>query len=271
MGKKINPLAFRPDFKKCQWFTSNKRHFALKILEDYQIRKIANEIIGERLFVDIDIERIGDKTNILINTHKPSVVIMEKNDKEPLIEKYKKTLNKKIFNGKAFQVLISEVTKPEINCIVIANNIAEQLEARAGAKISMKRAMNSFMRNCPNGGIRIICSGRVGGAEIARSEKVQEGKMPLASIKANVKMSIGVAHTVYGTVSVKVYTYIPKEYNESSKRYDNYKDKKPFKKPYSKREETTNGDGDMSKKRYENKKIDVDEIISKNIENKGVE
>lgn len=260
MGKKINPLAFRPNFKKCQWFTSNKRHFAIKVLEDYQIRKIAEDIIGIRLFVDISIERIGDKTNILINTHKPSVIIMSKNEKEPLIEKYKKELNKKIFNGKTFQVLISEVMKPEINYIVIANNIAEQLEARTGAKIAMKRAMSSFIRSCPNGGIRIICSGRVGGAEIARSEKVQEGKMPLASIKANVRMAIGVAHTVYGTVSVKVYTYIPRDYTESSKKYDQNRERKVFRKSYDKKDGIVNTEVDTIK----NTNTDVSSHIENN-------
>jgi small subunit ribosomal protein S3 len=232
MGKKVNPLAMRPNFRQCQWFTSNKRHFAIKVLEDYQIRNLAKEVIGERLFVDINIERIGDKTNIVVNTHKPSIIIMNKDGKQALIEKYKKKLNDKIFNGRIFQVLISEVFKPETNCIIIAHNIAEQLEMRMSTKLCMKRAMNYFLRTVPNGGIRIICSGRVGGAEIARSEKVQEGKMPLASIKSNIQMAISVAHTVYGTVSVKVYTYLPKDsVNNEFKRYDN-KDRKFVKKQF---------------------------------------
>lgn len=214
MGKKVNPLAMRPNFKKCQWFTSNKRHFASKILEDCMIRKLANEVIGERLFADLSIERIGEQTNITLNTHKPGVLVGGKDKKNPLIEVYKKHLNDKIFHGKPFQVSLFEIFKPEINAMIVANNIAEQLELRMSTKSCMKKAMGYFLRSCPNGGIKILCSGRVGGAEIARREKVQEGKMPLASIKADVSMAIAVAHTVYGTVSVRVYTYIPKDFTE---------------------------------------------------------
>jgi small subunit ribosomal protein S3 len=219
MGKKVNPLAMRPNFKKCQWFTSNKRHFASKILEDCMIRKLANEFIGERLFADLSIERIGEQTNITINTHKPGMLIGGKDKKTPLIEIYKKQLSSKVFNSKPFQVSLFEIFKPEINPIIIGNNIAEQLESRMSTKSCMKKAISYFLRSCPNGGIKVVCSGRVGGAEIARREKVQEGKMPLASIKADVSMAIAVAHTIYGTVSVRVYVYIPKDFSEFKKVY----------------------------------------------------
>lgn len=217
MGKKVNPLAMRPNFKKCQWFTSNKRYFASKVLEDCMIRKLANEFIGERLFADLSIERIGEQTNITINTHKPGTLVGTKDKKIPLIEVYKKQLNEKIFKGKPFQVLLFEIFKPEINPIIIGNNVAEQLELRMSTKSCMKKAIGYFLRSCPNGGIKIVCSGRVGGAEIARKEKAQEGKMPLASIKADVSMAIAVAHTIYGTVSVRVYVYIPKDFVEFKK------------------------------------------------------
>jgi small subunit ribosomal protein S3 len=207
----------RPNFKKCQWFTSNKRHFASKVLEDCMIRKLAIEFIGERLFADLSIERIGEQTNITLNTHKPGAVIGGKDKKVPVIEIYKKQLNDKVFHGKPFQVSLSEIFKPEINPNIVANNIAEQLELRMSTKSCMKKAMGYFLRSCPTGGIKIVCSGRVGGAEIARREKVQEGKMPLASIKADVSMAIAVAHTVYGTVSVRVYIYIPKDFVEFKK------------------------------------------------------
>jgi ribosomal protein S3 len=124
----------------------------------------------------------------------------------------------------------------------------------------MKRAMNYFLRTCSNGGIRIICSGRVGGAEIARSEKVQEGKMPLASIKSNVQMAISVAHTVYGTVSVKVYTYIPKDYVPDFRKYDNNKDKKFVRKPFFNKGKNT---GET------NTPIENIENVDNNTENKG--
>ena len=237
MGKKVNPLALRPNFVKCQWFTSNKREFAKKVLEDCQIRQLAKEVIGERLFADLSLERIGNQTNITINTHKPGIIVGAKEGKVSFIEKYKKQLEKKIFNGKSFQVLISEILKPELNPIIVANNVAEQLELRMNTKSCMKKAISYFIRNCPQGGIRIICSGRVGGAEIARREKIQEGKMPLSSIKASVSMAIGVAHTVYGTVSVKVYVYIPKDFQEFKRtfygdrngdRKDLNKKRKPF-------------------------------------------
>jgi small subunit ribosomal protein S3 len=227
MGNKINPLAMRPEFSQCQWFTTNKRHFAINILKDYKIRSLAEDVIGIRLFVNINIERIGEKTNIVINTHKPSAIIMSKNGKDPLVETYKKKLNEKVFENKPFQVLISEVHRTETNCTVIAHNIAEQLEMRASTKSCMKKAVNQFLRSVRNGGIKIICKGRINGAEIARIEKIQEGKMPLASIKCEIKMYNAVAHTVYGTVSVKVFTYIPKDMD--FKKYDN-KDKNFFRK-----------------------------------------
>jgi len=233
MGKKVNPLAMRPNFKKCQWFTSNKRHFAQNVLEDYNIRELAAKTIGFRLYADLVIARIGtrrgNQTTITINTHKPSAIVGSRDNKVPLIDEYKKALQKHIFQERPFNVLLVEIYKPELNAIIIANNLAEQIEARASVKNVMKKAMNYFHRSCLRGGIKIVCSGRVGGAEIARTEKVQEGKMPLASIKADIQMHIAVAHTVYGTVSVKVLVYIPPGFTDfKEKPYFDYQDKRRF-------------------------------------------
>lgn len=223
MGKKVNPLAMRPDFAnitRCKWFVSNKRHFAKNIIEDCHIREIAKDVMGERLFAEIFIERIGGQTNITIHTHKPGVIVSARDNKIALIEEYKKKLITKIFYERPFQVFLSEILRPELNAIIVANNIAEQLENRMSTKSCMKKAMMTFSRNCSymKGGIRIVCSGRVGGAEIARKEKVQEGKMPLASIKSDIQMAIRVAHTVYGTVSVRVYIFLPKDFNDFRER-----------------------------------------------------
>lgn len=218
MGKKVNPLAMRGDFSKtCQWFTTNKRKFAQYVQDDYMIRKLANEVFGRRI-ADLFIERTGEKTTITVNSHRPGLILGSRDNKTSLIDTYKKVLNEKVFKGTSFQVSISEIHKPEINPIIIANDIAELLEDRAIAKRCMKRAISNFKRSMPNGGIDIQCAGRVGGAEIARTERNREGKMPLSSIKENVQMHIAEAHTKKGIVSVRVSVYLPSEYSEVKER-----------------------------------------------------
>jgi ribosomal protein S3 len=276
MGKKVNPSAMRPDFQKCQWFTSNKKDYAKNILQDFLIRELAGKIINSRLFSHLSIKRVYDqndaiKTEITIHTHKPGMLAgtpkvilprsigqvkpkgikrrekrerkIEQYNKIPLIERFKMALREKIFPPviisplivknitqtlpettflPSFQVLIVEVLHPELNAIIIANNMAEQIENRVSVKSVMKKHSSYFKRMCAEGGIKITCSGRIGGAEIARKEKIQLGKMPLTSIKEYVEKAIAVAHTVYGTVSIQILIYIPAHFSvHFANRYSN--------------------------------------------------
>lgn len=210
MGKKVNPLAMRPDFKYSVWFTTNPKLIGQYINEDYKIRQLGAKVLGKLNYAQIGIERIGMQTNIKIYTHKPGLLVGGRDNRVPLIEEYKKQIKTKILPNTPFVVLIDDYKiKAESSPVIIANNLAKNVEDRMNYKSISKRTLGSFMRIHPDGGIRIVWKGRINGTDIARVEKFQDGKMPTSSIKENVEFAYAVAHTTVGTVTVRVYTYTP--------------------------------------------------------------
>ena len=203
MGQKVNPHGLRVGVIKdwdSRWYARNDKVGDL-IVEDYNIRKFLNETLYSAVVPKIEIERDSSKVRIFIHCARPGVVI-GKGGAE--IERLRQTLEKKI--GKPVALSIVEVRSPDINAQLVAENIASQLERRIGFRRAMKNAMGRAMRMGARG-IKIMCSGRIGGAEIARTEQYHEGTIPLQTLRADIEYGFAEAATTYGRIGVKVWIY----------------------------------------------------------------
>jgi len=202
MGQKVNPIALRLGINKTwdsRWYAD--RDYARLLHEDINIRKYLKKSLNAAGISKIVIERPSKKAIISIHTARPGIVIGKKGAD---IEKIKKDLSK--FTRDDVQINIVEIRKPEIDSTLVAEGIAQQLERRVAFRRAMKRAVQSAMRLGALG-IRINCSGRLGGAEIARMEWYREGQVPLHTLRADVDYGIASAHTTYGVIGVKVWIY----------------------------------------------------------------
>lgn len=203
MGQKINPIGLRIGINKTwdsRWFMDGKE-FAAKLHEDLKIRKYIKSKLGAAGIARIVIERPAKKARITIHTARPGVVIGKKGAD---IDKIKKDIER--FTKDEVHVNIVEIRKPELDATLIAEAIAQQLERRIAFRRAMKRSVQSAMRLGALG-IRINCSGRLGGAEIARMEWYREGRVPLHTLRADVDYGIATAHTAYGTIGLKVWVF----------------------------------------------------------------
>ena len=203
MGQKVNPHGLRVGVIKdwdSRWYARNEKVGDL-IVEDYNIRKFLKETLYSAGVPKIEIERDSSKVRIFIHCARPGVVI-GKGGAE--IERLRQTLEKKI--GKPVALSIVEVRSPDINAQLVAENIASQLERRIGFRRAMKNAMGRAMRMGARG-IKIMCSGRIGGAEIARTEQYHEGTIPLQTLRADIEYGFAEAATTYGRIGVKVWIY----------------------------------------------------------------
>ena len=203
MGQKVNPHGLRVGVIKdwdSKWYAEGK-DFADCLVEDYEIRTFLKKKLYNAGVSKIDIERASDRVKVILYTAKPGVVI-GKGGAE--IEKIKAELEKK--TGKKMLVDIKEVKRPDKDAQLVAENIAQQLENR----VSFRRAMKSCMgRSMKAGalGIKAACSGRLGGADIARTEFYSEGTIPLQTLRADIDYGFAEADTTYGKVGVKVWIY----------------------------------------------------------------
>jgi len=203
MGQKINPIGLRLGINKTwdsRWFAAGN-DFSSKLHEDICIRKYLKKNLGSAGISRIIIERPTKKARITIHTARPGVVIGKKGAD---IEKIKKDLNK--FTRDEVHLNIVEIRKPEIDATLIAESIAQQLERRIAFRRAMKRAVQSALRLGALG-IRINCSGRLGGNEIARMEWYREGRVPLHTLRADVDYGIASALTTYGIIGIKVWVF----------------------------------------------------------------
>ncbi len=202
MGQKVNPIGLRLGVNKTwdsRWYADGD--YADKLHEDIKIRKYLKKKLGSAGIARIVIERPSKKAHISIHTARPGVVIGKKGAD---IEKMKKDLES--FTRDEVQLNIVEVRKPELDASLIAEGIAQQLERRVAFRRAMKRAVQSAMRLGAEG-IRINCSGRLGGAEIARMEWYREGRVPLHTLRADVDYGLGQAYTTYGVIGIKVWVF----------------------------------------------------------------
>lgn len=202
MGQKVNPVGFRLLNKK-NWESNwcDKKNYATKLFIDITIRNFIKKNYSHCGIGSVVIERPSDRINLIIKTSKPGVLIGKKGlDIEKINLAVEKIASCKV------DVKIVEIDKPDINSSLVAQNIAKQLEGRAAFKKAMKKAMQSAMKYGALG-IKISCSGRLGGAEIARTEWYKEGSIPLHTLRCNIDYAIANAHTTYGVIGIKVWIY----------------------------------------------------------------
>ncbi len=203
MGQKVNPVGLRLGINRTwdsRWYATGASYGQL-LHEDIKIREYLKKRLLQAGVSKVIIERPAKKARVTIHTARPGVVIGKKGAD---IEVIRKELQK--MTGNEVHLNIVEIRKPEIDAHLVAENIAQQLERRVAFRRAMKRAVQAAMRLGAEG-IKITCSGRLGGAEIARVEWYREGRVPLHTLRADVDYGEGTAFTTYGTCGVKVWIF----------------------------------------------------------------
>ena len=199
MGQKVNPIGLRLGGIKTwrsQWFS--EKNYSELLHEDVKIRKFLKEKLYHAGISRIEIERAASKAKINIHAARPGIIIGKKGSE---IEKLKKDLDGITKSEVIINIL--EVRKPEIDAQLVAENVAQQLERRVAFRRAMKKCVTSAMKFGAKG-IRVNCGGRLGGAEMARSEWYREGRVPLHTLRADIDCGFTEAHTAYGLIGVKV-------------------------------------------------------------------
>jgi small subunit ribosomal protein S3 len=203
MGQKVNPIGLRLGVNRTwdsRWF-ANKGEYGRLLHEDMQIRRTLMEDLRQAAVSKIVIERPHKKCRVTVHSARPGIVIGKKGaDIEKLRRKVSKLTESEV------HINIVEVRKPEIDATLVATSIAQQLERRVAFRRAMKRAVQSAMRLGAEG-IRISCGGRLGGAEIARTEWYREGRVPLHTLRADIDYGQATANTAYGSCGVKVWVF----------------------------------------------------------------
>ena len=202
MGQKVNPIGLRLGIVKTwesRWYAG--KNYSEYILEDYNIRKFIKEKLYHAGISRIEIERSSKHVRLRIFTARPGIVIGKKGAEIALL---KKELEKLVSHE--VMIDIQEVRKPEIDAQLVAENIALQIVRRVAFRRAMKRGISSAMRFGAEG-IKIICSGRLGGAEMARTEQYREGRVPLHTLRADIDYGFINAFTTYGVVGIKVFIF----------------------------------------------------------------
>ena len=202
MGQKTHPIGFRLGINKTwssNWF--DERHFADKLLQDVAIRKyiMSRKAYQNAGIARIEIERHPRTVVLTLHTARPGHVIGKKGqDVERLREELKLKFDNEV------QVNIMEIKKPELVAQLVADSVARQLEGRVSFRRAMKKTIQATMRNGAEG-IKIMCSGRLGGAEMSRTERYKEGRIPLHTLRADIDYALSEARTTYGVIGVKVW------------------------------------------------------------------
>ncbi len=202
MGQKVNPIGLRLGINSTwdsRWFADG--NYAELLHEDLKIRSFLLKRLSQAGVSKVLIERPAKKARVTIHTARPGVVIGKKGVD---IENLRREISK--MTGSEAHLNIVEIRKPEIDAQLVAENVSQQMERRVSIRRAMKRVVQAAMR-MGAGGIRINCAGRLGGAEIARTQWYREGRVPLHTLRANVDYGEATAHTTYGTCGVKVWIY----------------------------------------------------------------
>ena len=202
MGQKVNPIGLRLGIVKTwesKWFGG--KNYAEYILEDYRLRRFIKAKIYHAGVSRIEIERSAKRIRLRIYTSRPGIVIGKKGAE---ISQLKKEIEK--MTSREILIDIQEVRKPELDAQLVAENVALQIERRVAFRRAMKRGVSSAMRFGALG-VKIICSGRLGGAEMARTEWYREGRVPLHTLRADIDYGFIEARTTYGIIGVKVFIF----------------------------------------------------------------
>jgi small subunit ribosomal protein S3 len=216
MGQKVNAIGLRVGINRTwdsRWYSD--RNYASMLADDLEIRRFLMKRLAQAGVSRIVIERPAKKARITIYSARPGVVIGKKGTE---IENLRRDLSK--LCGGEVHLNIVEVRKPELDARLVADNIAQQLSRRVTFRRAMKRAVQSAMRLGAQG-IRVQCGGRLGGAEIARTEWYREGRVPLHTLRANIDFGRVTAHTPYGTCGVKVWVFRGEIMEHDPMAYDN--------------------------------------------------
>jgi len=202
LGQKVNPIGFRIGIYKdwnSKWY--EEKDYAKFLHQDIKIRKFIKEKLKHAGVSKINIERTASNTRVIIHTAKPGIVIGKKGSE---IDVLKKDIVK--FAGKDINIDIQEVRKPDTDAQLVAENIALQMERRVAFRRAMKKAVTTAVKLGAKG-IKVMCAGRLGGAEIARTEWYREGRVPLHTLRADIDYGFAEAMTTYGLIGVKVWVF----------------------------------------------------------------
>lgn len=202
MGQKVNPIGFRVGITRgweSVWYA--EKNFGAQLRDDIRLRRYVKDRMKHAGVSRIIIERPADKIKVTVHTARPGVVIGKKGAE---IESLRQDLTRKF--GKDVQVYIVEIRRPEAEAQLVAENIAFQLERRIAFRRAMKRAMQGALRMGAKG-IKVQCSGRLGGADIARIEGYREGRVPLHTMRADIDYGLAEAKTTYGIIGIKVWVF----------------------------------------------------------------
>lgn len=202
MGQKVNPLGLRLNITRTWdsiWYAN--KDYAQNLIEDQKIRKFLKKRLQHAALSKIILERTGQKVRVKLFTARPGIIIGKKGSEIELLKKDLET----IINHKAV-IDIQEVRRPEADAQLVAENIAQQLVRRVAFRRAMKKSVNSALRFGVKG-IKISCSGRLGGAEMSRCEWVREGRVPLHTLRADIDYALAEAKTTYGIIGIKVWIF----------------------------------------------------------------
>ena len=234
MGQKVNPIGLRLGINttwKSRWFPAFK-DMPTAISEDYQIRKYIKKKLYFSGVSDIIIERTAKKIKVTVVSAKPGIIIGKKGAE---IEKLKSDVAK--MTNKEVLINIKEEKKPQTSAILCAENVAMQLEKRIAFRRAMKKVIQAALKSGAKG-IKIMCAGRLGGAEMARTEWYLEGRVPLHTIRANIDYGTAEAHTTYGVIGIKVWVFkgeVLHKGNKAEKNLDEMKSERPERAPRDRR------------------------------------
>lgn len=204
MGQKVNPISLRLGIIKTwdsRWF-ANKKDYGQRLQEDFRVRTYLKKRLFHAGISKIEIERSSKRIKIRIFTSRPGIVIGKKGAEIALI----KQEVSRLISKQEVVIDIQEVRKPELDAQLISENVASQLEKRVAFRRAMKRSVTSAMRLGAEG-VKIICSGRLGGAEMARTEWYKEGRIPLHTLRADIDYGVTRAQTTYGAIGIKVFLF----------------------------------------------------------------
>ncbi len=200
MGQKVNPIGIRIGYNKewkSIWFDEN--NFKEKLAEDIHLREYVNNRLPNAGISSIDIHRTSKKITIIIHTARPGIVIGKKGQE---VDQLKMELQK--LTNTNVQINVTEVKRPELDATLVGKNIAQQLEKKVSHRRAVKQAIKSSLRMGADG-IRIQVRGRIGGADMSRTEVFREGRVPLQTLRANIDYAGVVARTTYGSIGIKVW------------------------------------------------------------------
>ena len=204
MGRKVHPYGFRLKVIRdwqARWYAKKGSQYADLLAEDLKLRQFVLKEVGKAGVSKVDIERFPNQVIVTVHTAKPGIIIGRKGQQVKILREQLEALT-----AKKVKLEVEEVEKPDLEATLVADNIAQQLERRISHSRAMKRAVQQAMR-LGAGGIKIICSGRLAGSEMARRETVMEGRVPRSTLRADIDFARAEALTTYGRIGIKVWIY----------------------------------------------------------------